>query len=95
MKSTTRVATKEGKNYIGKLCRHFRHKIEATYTETEGKAVFPKGVCLMRAEPDALQFDIEAESAEAVAKIQGVIDRHLIKFAFREQLEIQWETVSD
>lgn len=94
MKATVRIETKEGKNYIGKLCRHFRHKIEATYSENEGKALFPKGVCLMRAEPDALIFDIDAESAEAVKMIQGVIDRHLIKFAFREQLDIQWEPVS-
>ena len=49
----------------------------------------------MKADSDTLTFDIEAENAEAVAKIQGVIDRHLIKFAFREQLDIQWQPVND
>lgn len=95
MKSTVNINTKEGKNYIGKLCRHFRHKIEATYADNEGKAIFPKGICRMKADSDTLTFDIEAENAEAVAKIQGVIDRHLIKFAFREQLDIQWQPVND
>ncbi len=84
------IDTEQGSNYIGKLCRHFRHKIETSYSENSGKAIFPKGVCEMNATPQQLVFEIDAPDLETVEKIQGVIDRHLIKFAFRESLTITW-----
>ncbi len=95
MKAIANIKTKEGAVYIGKLCRHFVHKIEATYEGNTGKANFPGGVCHMQAVPDALIFEVEAENAEGMGKIQGALDRHLIKFAFREELTIQWQTVHE
>lgn len=94
MKAITKITTKEGVNYIGKLCRHFRHKIEATYEGNSGKADFPWGVCLMEADEHTLTFKVEAQDEEGMQKIQGALDRHLIKFAFREELDIQWSNVS-
>ena len=91
MKAISIIKTKEGANYIGKLCRHFRHKIDANYEGNSGKADFPRGVCLMEADEDTLTFKVEAQDAEALQKIQGTLDRHLIKFAYKEQLEINWE----
>lgn len=91
MKSTVTIQTKEGAMYIGKLCRHFKHKIEATYEGNQGTAQFPWGPCQMLAEPEALTFNIEAENEEGLDKIKGAIDRHLIKFAFREELVIEWK----
>lgn len=93
MKAIVHIKTTEGANYIGKLCRHFRHKIEATYEGNNGKALFPGGTCLMEADSDQLTFKVDAKSPEALEKIQGTLDRHLIKFAFREELDIQWNTV--
>lgn len=90
MKSIAKIETQEGSNYIGKLCRHFRHKIETSYTENEGKAIFPKGICVMTATPRELMLEIDAPDQETVEKIQGVLERHLVKFAFRENLTITW-----
>lgn len=94
MKAIVRIKTTEGANYIGKLCRHFKHKIEATYEGNRGVAHFPAGICQMLAEPDTLIFEVEARDEEGMQRIQGALDRHLIKFAFREELVINWETVS-
>ncbi len=91
MKTKTTIATKAGASYIGKLCRHFVHKIEASYTGNAGKAVFPFGVCLMHADDDTLTFEVDAVDAEGADKIKGTLDRHLIKFAYKEQLEINWQ----
>ena len=44
IKAIVKIKTNEGKSYIGKLCRHFKHKIEATYEDNTGHAVFPAGV---------------------------------------------------
>lgn len=94
MKAIVRIKTTEGANYIGKLCRHFKHKIEATYEGNRGVAHFPAGICQMLAEPETLIFEVEAQDEEGMQRIQGALDRHLIKFAFREELVINWEPVS-
>ncbi|WP_177180941.1 DUF2218 domain-containing protein [Parapedobacter koreensis] len=90
-KSTSTIKTQEASNYIGKLCRHFRHKIEAEYTPTTGRAVFPSGTCEMLAMPDQLIFDITASDTENVEKIKGVLVRHLLKFSYKETLHIEWQ----
>lgn len=94
MKAQVKIKTTEGQSYIGKLCRHFRHKIEATYEGNRGFAVFPMGTCNMLSDENYLTFEIESTDADGIQKIQGALDRHLIKFAFREELEINWENPS-
>jgi len=89
-KSTTTIATQAAGQYIGKLCRHFRHKIETKYTPTTGLATFPFGTCAMNATSDQLVFDITANDMESVDKIKGVLERHLVKFAYKEDLTIDW-----
>lgn len=89
-KSTTTIQTAAASSYIGKLCRHFRHKIETEYTATTGLATFPSGSCTMSATPAALVFDITAPTTEDVDKIKGVLVRHLIKFSYKEELAITW-----
>src|SRR5690606_23154009 len=74
-KSTSTILTKEASSYIGKLCRHFRHKIAAEYTATSGLATFPAGTCTMEAIPDQLIFNITAPDSESVEKIKGVLER--------------------
>ncbi|WP_262249935.1 DUF2218 domain-containing protein [Parapedobacter soli] len=88
--ATTIIATKAASRYIGQLCRHFRHKIETEYTATTGLATFPFGTCNMAATPTHLTFDITANDAESVEKIKGVLERHLVKFAYKEDLTIHW-----
>ncbi|MBK1440164.1 DUF2218 domain-containing protein [Parapedobacter sp. ISTM3] len=90
-KSISIIQTQAASSYIGKLCRHFRHKIEATYTPTTGRAIFPFGTCEMIAKPDQLVFDITASKAEDIEKIKGVLVRHLLKFSYKEELIIEWQ----
>ncbi len=89
-KSTTTIQTPSGSAYIGKLCRHFRHKIATEYTDTTGLATFPFGSCTMSATPTTLVFDIAAQTTEGVENIKGVLVRHLLKFAYKEELTIAW-----
>lgn len=93
IQSHTKIHTKEGSAYIRKLCRHFVHKIPASYTESDGRAELPGCVCLMHADTDTLVFTITGGSAEEVMKGEDIITRHLLKFAFREQLEVFWNQI--
>lgn len=89
--SKSTINTEAASSYIGKLCRHFRHKIETEYTATSGLATFPFGICEMSATPEHLFFNISASTLEGVEKIKGVLERHLLKFAYKEELVIQWQ----
>lgn len=88
--STTHIVTKEGSSYIRKLCKHFVHKVPVSYTETTGRAELPTGLCLMQANDSELVFTITADTTEGIAKAEDVVVRHLVQFAFREQLVINW-----
>lgn len=91
MKSISKIKTSAASSYIGKLCRHFVHKIDASYTATTGKALFPAGPCLMHADADYLTFEIEAADEEGLEAIKGTLVRHLVKFAYKEELYIEWQ----
>ena len=40
-----RVATNDPGRLINRLCKHFRHKIEAEWTATDGRLAFSIGSC--------------------------------------------------
>lgn len=90
-KSTSIIKTSAGSSYIGKLCRHFAHKIKTEYTPTIGKAEFPAGICHMHANAEHLFVEIDANDSQGLAKIKGVLERHLVKFAYKEDLTITWQ----
>ncbi len=77
------------------MCKHFSVKVPATYTETEGHVQFPFGECKMKADNETLTISIAVEDEETAAKAERVIVSHLVKFAWREQLDIQWNRTAD
>ena len=92
MTSEARVATSVPRRYMIQLCKHFQHKLPAQIGETEGRIEFPIGVCTLDAAsvPDTLVMQAAAPDEEALAKLEGVIGRHLERFAFRDALTVAW-----
>ena len=88
--SEARVATASARRYLGQLCKHFRHKLPVTLDETTGGIAFPMGRCDVAAEDGALVLRASATTAEDLAKLEDVVARHLVRFAFREELAIDW-----
>ncbi|PWR21239.1 DUF2218 domain-containing protein [Zavarzinia aquatilis] len=90
--SKAEVATTFAKRYLGQLCKHFGHKIpvELALDEGRGSIAFPFGTCRLAAEGGTLHLTAEAEGPDAIAQVQDVIARHLIRFAFREELAVSW-----
>ncbi|MCK8783784.1 DUF2218 domain-containing protein [Roseomonas sp. NAR14] len=88
--STARVATALPRRYMGQLCKHFEHKLAVQLEEEAGRIEFPMGVCLLRAEPETLVMRAEAADAEALAKLEDVVARHLVRFMFREPVTVDW-----
>lgn len=89
--SEARVATASPRRYLAQLCKHFGHKVPAVFEERVGRIEFPFGVCELAAPgEDALVLRVSAEDEEKLTQAEGVVGRHLERFAFREVLEIAW-----
>lgn len=82
--TTARFTTRNGPKYIAQLCKHFAHKIEATWSDNQGCAAFPTGLARMSADATGLDFRIEAADAKGLIQSRFAIDMHLVTFAHRE-----------
>ena len=89
--TTAHVPTANGAKYLTQLCKHWAHKFEVETTEDSGKVHFPTAVATMRAHEAELEVTVEAEDAETVERMKGVVASHLDRFAFREApLSFNW-----
>jgi uncharacterized protein len=94
MSSEARMATNLPRRYLTQLCKHFEHRLEVSYAEDDGRITFPAGICTLKAEPEALVMRVEAADEEALHQVEGVVARHLERFAFREPPVINWQAVT-
>jgi hypothetical protein len=90
VRSEARVATTRASRYLGQLCKHFEHRIPATYTRDHGRLEFASGVCHLDATDDVLVLRAEAPDEAQLGQLEGVVARHLERFAFRDKPEIRW-----
>jgi uncharacterized protein len=86
--------TEHGRKYLVQLCKHFAHKIEVAYTEQHGECRFSCGTVVLDADDDGLTIVASAPDPEQLAETQSVMERHLVRFAFRENIEaLNWSPV--
>lgn len=90
--SEARVATELARRYLTQLAKHFQHKVPVELGEATARIAFPMGVCTLDAgsAPETLLMRAEAADAEALEKLEGVVARHLERFAFRDPPEVVW-----
>lgn len=76
--------------YMTKLCKHFRHKIPVELEAEKAHAQFPYGECRMYADQQNIRFDCQVNDASKVEQMKEVIFSHLVRFAPKEELVIDW-----
>jgi hypothetical protein len=84
------VYTPQAARYLTQLCKHFEHKLPVTHTSGAGTIGFPSGECRLHAEGGELNLTLEAGDQTSLAQLRDVVERHLTRFAFREELGVQW-----
>ena len=72
------------------LADHFSHKIEVEDVPGGRLVHFEAGDGLIASTEWALLMNARAETEEQVAQVQGVLARHLERFAHNEGVEIVW-----
>lgn len=90
-RSQARIPTEKASRYLQQLCKHFEHKLPVTFDPQAGAITFAVGACTLAADEDALTLSLEAADEAQLAQLQDVVARHLVRFAFREELAIDWQ----
>src|SRR5689334_16048656 len=91
LSSVARVPTDKAARYMGQLCKHFAHKIPATFDADSGRIEFSIGICELAVAKDALVLHVSAADAETLAQMEDVVARHLVRFGFRDELVVTWQ----
>ncbi|HEX7872107.1 MAG TPA: DUF2218 domain-containing protein [Sphingobium sp.] len=85
------VQTEKASRYLQQLAKHFQHKLPVTFTPETGDIQFSIGNCHMDAEEGRLVLTLTAPKAEDMPQLKDVVERHLVRFAFREaDLAVEW-----
>ena len=90
LQSEARVTTERASIYLQQLCKHFAHRLPVEFTPEQGQITFSVGTCRLAADSGVLTLRAEAEDEPRLAQLQGVIEKHLLRFAFRDPPEITW-----
>ncbi|MEP2534055.1 DUF2218 domain-containing protein [Shimia sp.] len=91
LSATATTATQNASKYLQQLCKHWSHKAEANFTADTGTVKFASGNTLtMTANPNQLTLQVTVPDDGDLAHFQDVVDKHLLRFAFREDLSIVW-----
>lgn len=88
--SSTFVATETPARYIGRLCKHFAHKIPVEFDERQGRIEFAFGLASLQAEAHGLRLRAEAATGEDLQRLQEVVGSHFERFAWQEALTLDW-----
>lgn len=89
--SKTAIPTEHASRYLQQLCKHFAHKRPVTFDEQAGEFSFSVGDCRLKADGSALHIDLTAPDANCMVQLKDVVIRHLVRFAFREELAVAWQ----
>lgn len=88
--------TGSASRYLQQLCKHWSHKATAEFTPDEGSISFSSGNKIeMTASPERLEITATTGPRGDLEHLKSVIDRHLTRFAFREELSVVWDSLDD
>jgi len=88
--SVAKIESDRASIYLQQLCKHFAHKLPVEFTPERGQIAFSAGTCRLEAADGVLTIWADAEDPAGVARLQDVIERHLLRFAFREPPAFAW-----
>jgi hypothetical protein len=93
--SEAHLVTAAASRYLAQLCKHFQHRLPVTLEAARGRIDFPAGVCELDAatHPGELILRVSAGDEAGVAALKDVVARHLVRFAFREELAVDWTRI--
>jgi uncharacterized protein len=88
--SRASVATDKPVPYMRQLCKHFGHKVDASFGDDSGYIQFEFGRCELQARERELDLTVSAAHEEGHERMRRVIGSHLERFGKRDALSVSW-----
>jgi uncharacterized protein len=85
------VTTDKPVAYMRQLCKHFGHKVDASFGDEDGYIQFEFGRCSLHATGGVLKLEVSAADAESHERMERVIGSHLERFGRRDELSVAWQ----
>lgn len=90
--SQAKVPTEKASSYLQQLCKHWAHKFTVDFTPEHGTVPFsPDDSLALHAADGILTMQLTTQDPEQLTRLEDVVDKHLLRFAFRETLAIDWQ----
>ena len=94
--SEARVPTAHGDRYIQQLCKHWGHRFAVDVAPERSTVDFGDGrACGLAADAETLTVRASVPAGGDLARLEAVIEEHLRRFAFREDLAFAWHPPGD
>jgi len=97
--STADVSTEKAGSYLRNLCQHWSHRfsvtVEGDRDSESGTIDLPQARCRLRAAAKALNVRLEFIELADEARVRDVVEDHLRRFGFREELVFPWISVTE
>lgn len=90
LQTTSSVTAEKAEKYQDMLGKHFARKVSVETNTHQSVVHFPMGICRIGTEGSTLHFQCEAETAEALAAVQSIIDRHIPLLKAIRETELVW-----
>ena len=91
MRSSSTILTGAAQGYLALLCDHFAARVPASAEGREARISFTIGEVRLRASPQTLMVTAAADEPDALARLEGLVERHLKRLADREpRLAVEW-----
>ncbi|MCR5879126.1 DUF2218 domain-containing protein [Phenylobacterium sp. J367] len=84
------VATAHAAKYLVQLCKHWAHKLPVKQAGDAGRITLGLGQADLLAESGTLRITLTSPDAGQLDPLKDVVARHLVRFAFREELVFDW-----
>jgi hypothetical protein len=88
--SRAEVTTDKPVAYMRQLCKHFGHKVDASFGDDAGYIQFEYGRCSLHASDRVLALEVTAGDEESHERMERVIASHLERFGRRDELSVAW-----
>lgn len=84
MRQIAHFPTDHAAQYVATMAKHFGHKIAVEITGEAATLRFDAGEGRLVPQADGIALSVEAATAEDAAMLADVLERHLLRFAHRE-----------
>lgn len=87
---TSTVTTTNASRYLQQLCKHWSHKFSVEFDAANGSVALPSATLTLGATESQLVLTLDAPESAELPRLGEVVADHLRRFAFREDLAIDW-----